>query len=71
MSKDPEFNALELRRTLMDLERHCDTVIGNLGRMKPSEAGRYAVGAVRMLRDLAAKGLRKQPEQASHNGGTE
>lgn len=56
--KDAEFNAIELRRSLMDIEFKCDTVMTNLANMKPSEAGRYAFGAVRMLSELAHAALR-------------
>lgn len=59
MSKNPEFNPIELRRMLMDIDRHCDTAISNLGGMPASQAGRYAVGVLRTLGKLAQAGLVK------------
>lgn len=55
--KDAEFNPMELRRMLMDIDRHCDTAIANLSAMPPSKAGLYAVGALRALGKLAQQGL--------------
>lgn len=61
MSKDPEFNPIELRRMLMDIDRHCDTAISNLAGMPASQAGRYAVSALRAIGKLAQEGLTKSP----------
>lgn len=57
--KDAEFNPMELRRMLMDVDRHCDTAIANLAAMPPSKAGRYAAGVLRALGKLAQQGLVK------------
>ena len=55
--KNPEFNAMELRRSLMDIEQLCETIVGNLAQMPPSKAGRYAVSVVKQLEALAHKAL--------------
>ena len=47
--KDAEFNPMELRRMLMDIDRHCDTAISNLAALPASAAGRYGVSALRSI----------------------
>lgn len=64
--KNAEFNPMELRRSLMDIERHCDTAIGNLAAMPASSAGRYAVGALRALGALARAGLEQSSGVEKH-----
>lgn len=61
MSKDAEFNPIELRRMLMDIDMHCDTAISNLTGMRASESGRYAVSVLRAIGKLAQEGLTKSP----------
>lgn len=57
--KDPEFNAMELRRALMDVDRLCDTLVSNLANMKASEAKDYARDAISKVGAFARLSLTK------------
>lgn len=65
MQDHAQFNPMDLRRVLLDIDRHSDTVIANLSNMPASRAGRYAVGAVKALQKLAHDGLRQNSPPSS------